>query len=144
MASSSRQSGAVALLWVAGAALAGIALLRSAAPTHHKADAWPLEDATDISVLRAEAELEGGARVLRAQVLHGLAGKVVIEVEDFVLGTDTLLASAQTLYTRDAGSREPILVPLSMDQRFVVVQPDAEWGRVHRDTGLGIAMHLTD
>ncbi|MAW61698.1 MAG: hypothetical protein CMJ94_12830 [Planctomycetes bacterium] len=144
MARPSRQSGAAGLLWVAGAALASLALLGSGAKHANAADSWPLEEAADLSVLRAEAEFESGARVVRVQVLRGLPGQVVVEVEDFVVGTDTLLASGQMLYTRDADSREPLMVPLSMDQRFVVVQPHAEWGRVHRDTGLGIAMHLTD
>lgn len=94
-------------------------------------------------MLRVEGEFEGGARVVRAQILRGLPGQVVIEVENFVIGTDQLLASGQSLFTRDADSREPIYASLSMDQRFVVVQPAAEWGRVHRDTGIGVTMHVT-
>lgn len=107
-------------------------------------DDWQLKDAADLSVLRVEAEFEQGARVVRAQVLRGLPGQVVVEVENFLVGTDQLLATGQSLFTRAADSREPIYASLSMDQRFVVVQPVAEWGRVHRDTGIGITMHLSD
>ena len=82
MARPSRQSGAAGLLWVAGAALASLALLGSGAKHANAADSWPLEEAADLSVLRAEAEFESGARVVRVQVLRGLPGQVVVEVEE--------------------------------------------------------------
>lgn len=141
----SRNLGQVTLVLVALGALFGVQWLSSGIQTEEsRFFASQLRSGDEVVAFRAHAELEDGARLVRANVIHSRPGEVVIEVSDFLFGTDRLLASSQWAEVREMDSFEPLVVALSNDQRFVVIEPEAEWGRVHRDTGLGVAMYLAD
>jgi hypothetical protein len=114
-----------------------------AADLHTSVD-QDLRDPDDIVCLRAEWSLAAEGRTIRAQVSRGQQGEVVIDLADFFLGDGLILASSERTRVRAADSWEPVVLRLSQDDRSIVIAPEASWGRVHRDTGLGLEYEIVD
>lgn len=72
------------------------------------------------------------------------ANEVSVAVNNLLLEFGTVSASGRRIAVRDGASREPVHFVLSQDERTVSVVPDGPWGSVHRDTGLGVTVHLLD
>lgn len=102
----------------------------------HTAIDQGLRDPHDIVCLRSELSLEDEGRTIRAQVSRGQKGEVIIDLANYLLGDSLILASSERTHVRAADSSEPIAMRLAQDDRTIVIVPEAEWGRVHRDTGL--------
>lgn len=114
-----------------------------AAGSHASADQG-LRAPDEIVCLRSELILEDEGRTIRAQVSRGQKGEVIIDLANFLLGDGLILASSERTRVRAADSNEPIVMRLAQDNRSVVIAPEGSWGRVHRDTGLGLEFELAE
>ena len=138
-----RQAGQITLAVVLFGAVLGVQALRAERSQAASSEVQP-RAAHDVVVYRTCATLDDEARQVYADVLRTGPGEISVAVNDLVVGAGQVLASGRRAYVREASSREPIYFGLSQDQRTVAVIPDAEWGRVHRDAGLGVSMQLVD
>jgi hypothetical protein len=55
-----------------------------------------------------------------------------------------ILASSERTRVRAADSHEPVVLRLAQDSRSIVISPEASWGRIHRDSGLGLEYEIVD
>lgn len=98
----------------------------------------------EIVALRSEFELAGEGRTVRVQVNRGQTGEVIIDLANFFLGDGMILSSTERTRVREADSWEPVQFGLAGDDRIVVIEPEASWGKVHRDSGYQLRCRIEE